>query len=90
MRNFVLSGIAACLFVALMIWMATPPPGPHYVDVNGPGPPTDDKSIQAIAAHIIPDPRFTPGAINPDVTQENIDSTICVPGFTKTIRPPAR
>lgn len=24
------------------------------------------------------------------MTQENIDSTICVPGFTKTIRPPAR
>jgi hypothetical protein len=24
------------------------------------------------------------------VTQDNIDSTICVPGFTKTIRPPAR
>lgn len=29
-----------------------------------------------------------PGAINPDVTQYNIDQTICVPGWTKTIRPP--
>jgi len=30
----------------------------------------------------------TPGVLNPDVTQANIDSTICVTGWTKTIRPP--
>lgn len=36
----------------------------------------------------LPDPAMTPGAINPDVTQDNIDSTICVKGWTKTIRPP--
>jgi hypothetical protein len=30
----------------------------------------------------------TPGVLNPDVTQESIDSTICVHGWTKTIRPP--
>ncbi len=28
-----------------------------------------------------------PGAINPDVTQDNIDQTICVAGWTKTVRP---
>lgn len=37
----------------------------------------------------LPDPVATPGAVNPAVTQENIGSTICVPGWTKTIRPPA-
>src|SRR5438445_387674 len=31
---------------------------------------------------------LTPGVLNPDVTQANIDSTICVTGWTKTIRPP--
>ena len=31
---------------------------------------------------------LTPGALNPDVTQENIHSTICVSGWTATIRPP--
>ena len=31
----------------------------------------------------------TPGAINPAVTQANIHETICVKGYTKTIRPPA-
>jgi len=30
----------------------------------------------------------TPGVVNPDVTQENIASTICVHGWTRTIRPP--
>ena len=30
----------------------------------------------------------SPGVLNPDVTQANIDSTICVHGWTKTIRPP--
>jgi hypothetical protein len=37
---------------------------------------------------LLPDPRLTPGAINPAVTQANIDSTICVRGYTRTVRPP--
>jgi hypothetical protein len=37
----------------------------------------------------LPDPKLTPGAINADVTQDNIQQTICVSGWTKTIRPPA-
>src|SRR3954466_1145991 len=34
------------------------------------------------------DPARTPGVLNPDVTQQNINATICVHGWTKTIRPP--
>ena len=30
----------------------------------------------------------TPGVVNPDVTQQNIASTICKQGWTRTIRPP--
>jgi hypothetical protein len=37
----------------------------------------------------LPDAVATPGAINAQVTQANIHTTICVPGWTKTIRPPA-
>lgn len=37
----------------------------------------------------LPDPGCTPGAIDPAVTQANIRSTICRPGYTKTVRPPA-
>jgi hypothetical protein len=36
----------------------------------------------------MPDPHCTPGAINPQVTQDTVASTICVPGYTATIRPP--
>ena len=35
------------------------------------------------------DPALTPGALNPDVTQATIGSTICVKGWTKTVRPPS-
>lgn len=35
----------------------------------------------------LPDAECTPGAINPFVTQDNIQSTICVAGFTGKIRP---
>jgi hypothetical protein len=34
------------------------------------------------------DPVRTPGVLNPDVTQATINATICVRGWTKTIRPP--
>jgi hypothetical protein len=36
----------------------------------------------------LPRPALTPGAIDPRVTQANISTTICVPGYTKTVRPP--
>ena len=35
-----------------------------------------------------PDPSCTPGALNPAVTQATIHSTICVAGWTDTVRPP--
>ncbi len=37
----------------------------------------------------LPDPRCTPGAVDPVVTQGNLRSTICQPGYTKTVRPSA-
>jgi hypothetical protein len=36
-----------------------------------------------------PDKACTPGVFNPDVTQATIRSTICVPGWTRSVRPPA-
>ena len=33
----------------------------------------------------LPDPRLTPGALNPGVTQESIGDTICVAGWTRTV-----
>jgi hypothetical protein len=37
---------------------------------------------------LYPNPDITPGTTNPDVTQANIHQTICVSGWTTTVRPP--
>ncbi len=37
----------------------------------------------------LPDPRCTPGSADPAVTQATIGSTICVRGWTATVRPPS-
>lgn len=57
---------------------STPPPGIPKVN-----PPS--------SCHIageLPDSHCTPGATNPAVTQATIQQTICVKGWTSTIRPP--
>lgn len=43
---------------------------------------------RCVAHGVLPDPACTPGAINPGVTQANIGSTICVRGWTRSVRPP--
>ena len=35
----------------------------------------------------LPDPRLTPGSIDPSVTQENIHTTVCIKGYTDSVRP---
>jgi hypothetical protein len=40
-------------------------------------------------AALLASPTVTPGALNPDVTQATIRSTICVHGWTRTVRPPS-
>jgi hypothetical protein len=39
-------------------------------------------------APVLADPTLTPGVLNPDVTQATISTTICMHGWTRTIRPP--
>ena len=38
---------------------------------------------------LVADPIRTPGVLNPDVSQATIGQTICVTGWTRTIRPPS-
>jgi hypothetical protein len=45
-------------------------------------------SAKAGPEDLYPLPSITPGATNPDVTQANIQQTICKSGWTATIRPP--
>jgi hypothetical protein len=41
-----------------------------------------------LTAGLAPDYSPPPGTLNPMVTQANISTTICVPGWTRTVRPP--
>lgn len=54
----------------------------------GPAAPAAHAATCSTAYLPLPDPECTPGTLNPDVTQDTIDSTICVSGWTSTIRPP--
>ena len=40
------------------------------------------------AGALVADPVRTPGVVNPDVTQATISVTVCVHGWTATVRPP--
>ena len=46
------------------------------------------KSREHRAPAVLADPARTPGVLNPDVTQANVNQTICVTGWTRTVRPP--
>ncbi len=59
-----------------------PPPPPSIV------PPTIAPVTPSGDAQFLPNPELTPGALNPAVSQGTIQSTICVPGYSGTIRPP--
>jgi hypothetical protein len=45
--------------------------------------------VVTAAGVVLPNPTRTPGATNPSVTQATIHHTICVSGWTSTIRPPS-
>ena len=51
--------------------------------------PTGRALLTNAAGAVLPDPHRTPGAVNRAVTQATIGRTICVPGWTATVRPPS-
>jgi hypothetical protein len=71
------------------------PTGLHAV--HSPRQVFDDAHLQrgqcrlrfAAGGQPLPDPACTPGAVDPAVSQSNIATTICRPGYTATVRPPA-
>jgi hypothetical protein len=52
------------------------------------GPPAGSCHARTQDGQPLPDPACTPGALNPAVTQATIHTTICVRGWTATVRPP--
>lgn len=56
-------------------------------NVVQPQPPPGSCHARGHYPFTTPDPRCTPGALNPDVTQKTIRTTICRHGYTASIRP---
>ncbi len=86
-RKSVFPFLLAFLVLVVVAW---------FIRTQFPSPGTKSpETSEAIRAHagppdIYPDPGRTPGATNPDITQENIPETICNPRWsTKSIRPEA-
>jgi len=89
------TGIVVIVIVLLLVGLFV-----HYgTGPNGSGPggvsPISHERVGAPSVHrragpadAYPNRDLTPGAIDPTVTQDNIRSTICVSGYTKTVRPP--
>lgn len=75
---------------------ATTAPGRLHV-VHAPKIVFDDMHLSPAQCHLhtaangqpLPDPACTPGGIDPAVTQSNIKTTICRPGYTAAVRPAA-
>jgi len=68
----------------------TPPPStaPHTSATPTSSPAiTTGGDVVIAAGAVLPNRARTPGAANPNVTQADIHSTICVAGWTTTIRP---
>lgn len=64
-------------------------PGPTNYTVQQQPPAGSCHYRYSAAGEPLPDPRCTPGATNPKVTQDTLANTICRPGgYTKSIRPP--
>jgi hypothetical protein len=63
-------------------------PGPQASYTVQPQPSAGTCHYTYSGPYPLPDPRCTPGATNPAVSQANISSTICASGYTTSIRPP--
>jgi hypothetical protein len=70
------------LLLALALWFQVAP-------VQIP-PEPQPATPQCVYRGLLPDPACTPGATDPRVTQDTIQTTICVSGYTDTIRPSSR
>jgi hypothetical protein len=82
------SSVATATETATPTELATPTlgPTPGTLPTSG-GNPWGPFTTTGLDNRPDPDPLLTPGSLNPDVVQGTIGSTICAPGFTRTIRP---
>jgi hypothetical protein len=78
----------AVVVVVTILWIVRRTSSPSIF--SEPSSVADSSQTLVGPADIYPNPLYTPGATNPDITQSNIEETICNPGWsTKSIRPPS-
>lgn len=65
-----------------------PGPGSHPVYTVQAQPAPGSCHYRWASGDPLPDPACTPGAVDPEVTQASIATTICRVGWTATVRPP--
>ena len=84
------AALAVVAFSATAAMAAPASSGPGLKKVHDPGRVTGTIHGQCSYRDHgqLPDPRCTPGSIDPAVTQADIRSTICKKGWTRTVRPP--
>jgi hypothetical protein len=71
-------GVAICFGLAIALGTSEAP------STHADGQP----AANVTASQAVPNPRFTPGVADPTVSQDNVAQTICVTGYTRTVRPP--
>ena len=84
----ILVGVVIGLALAEIAWL----PGrsaPVPLASDGPAQPSPSTALPSPRRPGLPDPRLTPGAVNPDVTAASIEETICMAGWTAKVRPPS-
>jgi hypothetical protein len=87
-RQIALLGLAVIFLVAIVIGLglATHSKGQIASPVAAtPAAAATPPHCQSISG--LPDPVCTPGVVDARVTQDNIPATICIGGYTKTVRP---
>jgi hypothetical protein len=72
------------LFMVACVPVTPAPVTPTVTSV----PPTIAPVTPSGDSQFLPDPVMTPGELNPAVSQDTIQNTICVPGYSGSIRPP--
>jgi len=77
--------VAAAAIAFLLAACASRPPEAYPGAPEGTGALPSERAAPAVRRSPFAEP---PGAILESVTQANVDKTICVPGWTATVRPP--
>lgn len=91
-KKIIFTGGLGLILVLALWWWFKYPKGPQPLPSNQWPTPTVvvqvTKTTGCVTSGGLPDSACTPGAVDTRVAQTNIGSTICIKGYTQTVRPP--